>query len=53
MTLNNLVGGDVDGLDDLADGYLLDQLPRINGSLHFQPLAIQDGVYKRGFGDGL
>src|SRR5208283_2643867 len=51
MALNNLVGGDVDGLDDLADGTLLDQLACVHGSLHLEPLAVHDSVDAAGFGD--
>jgi hypothetical protein len=33
MALNDLVGRDVDGLDDLADGALLNEDARVDGSL--------------------
>ena len=44
---------DVDGLDHLADGALLDQLAGMDRGAHFQPLGIEDGVDAPGLRDGL
>ena len=51
--LNDLVRRDVDRLNHFADGAGLDQFAGFDGSLHFQPLAVHDGVDSSGFGDGL
>ena len=42
MSLDDLVGSDIDGLDHLADGPGLDQFARFDGGLYFQPLAEHD-----------
>ena len=53
VLLGDLVGRDVDGLDHLADGALLDQFAGVDRGLHFEALAVHDGVDALGFGDGL
>ena len=45
--------GDVDGLDDMADGARLNQFPCFDGGLYLQPFRIHDGVDAAGGGDGL
>ena len=51
-TLHDLVGRNVDGLNHLADGALLDELAGVDGRLDLQQFAIEDGVDAAGFGDG-
>ena len=51
--LDDLVRRDVDGLNDFADGALLDEFAGIDSGLHLEPLAIHDGVDALGLGDGL
>ena len=51
--LKDLVRRNIDGLNHLADGALLDQFAGVNGGLHLQQLAVHDGVDPLGLGDGL
>ncbi len=51
--LEDLVGGDVDGLDDFADGSGLDELACADCGFDFEALAVEDGVDFFGCGDGL
>ena len=51
--LKDLVRRNVDGLDDLADGALLDEHAGVDGGLHLEPLAVHDAVDAFRLGDGL
>jgi hypothetical protein len=53
MSLNDLVGGDVDGLDNLADGSCLNELACFDCGFYFKALAVHDCVNFFSFGDGL
>lgn len=50
--LNDLMGRDVDGLNNFADGTCLDQLSGVNRGLHFQSLGVHDGIDAAGLRDG-
>jgi hypothetical protein len=52
MPLNDLMGRNVDGLNDFADGALLDEHAGINSGFHFKALAVHDAVDALGLGDG-
>jgi len=51
--LNDLMWRDIDGLNHFTDRALLDQHAGVHGGLHFEALAVHDGVDAIGFGDRL
>ena len=50
--LLDLVGGDVDGLNDTADGTGVDEFSGFDGTFDFEALAVHYGVDALGFRDG-
>ena len=52
MALNNLMGRDIDGLNDLADRALLNEHASIDRCFNLKALAVHDAVNASCFSDG-